>query len=386
MNRTLVPDDVAQARDIVASAASEGRTLDITAGGSKRPLGRPQIADLHLSLERLTGVIDYEPSELVLTARAATPLAEIETLLDANRQMLAFEPPGWPSLFGDRQPTLGGTVACNVAGPARVRAGAARDHFLGFSAINGRGEIWKAGGRVVKNVTGYDMCKLQAGAFGTLSILTELSVRVAPKPETARTLVFAGLDDHDAVVLLARALNTPHEVAAAAHIPRERRTAIRIEGPAPSVAFRSSALEALLGAAECLDEAASRTLWTGIGGVQPLLPLGERVLWRLCPTPSEAPAITAAIARARPDADWFYDWAGGLVWLSLDPTEDAGAAVVRGAMTGGHATLFVAPDTTRARVAVFDELPGPLASLSRRVKDGFDPLGILNPGRMQAGR
>ncbi len=395
------PADAAEAREVVAWAAAESKSLAIVGGGSKAGLGRPQPAAHTLSLGRLAGIVDYDPSELVITARAATPLAEITALLAGQGQMLAFEPPDWRGLLAGEggEPTLGGTIACNLAGPRRVRAGAPRDHFLGFSAINGFGEAWKAGGRVVKNVTGYDMAKLQAGAFGTLSVLTELALRVVPQPETACTLLLPGMSDADAVVAMARALNTPHEVSAAAHLPARvaRRagydsavTALRVEGPAPSVAFRASSLAALFGEAAHLDPVHSALFWAAAGAVGSLLPPMGRVIWRICPTPSASADVAEAVGAAFPSAEVFYDWGGGLLWVSLDATqagEDAGAAAVRGAVgrAGGHASLTVAPDAIRAVVPVFAPEAPALAALSRRVKDSFDPRHILNPGRMREG-
>jgi glycolate oxidase FAD binding subunit len=373
-------------------AYDQAAPLEIRAGGSKRALGRPPRTQHTLHLDRLTGIIDYEPSELVITAHAATPTADITALLEASNQTLAFEPPDWSALLGPGRPTLGGTIATNAAGPRRVRAGAPRDHFLGFAAINGRGEAWKSGGKVVKNVTGYDMCKLQAGAFGTLSVLTELSVRVVPKPETACTLLFPGLTDEAAIALMARALNTEHEVSAAAHLATRSITVIRVEGHAPSVAYRTDALEALLGRADRLDHAETTRLWTDIAAARPLLETApDRLVWRLCPTPSAAPAAITQIRRTLPSAEALYDWAGGLVWLTLDPTDigtDAGAATIRAAIAqaGGHATLFRAPDAIRATIPVFDPEPGPLAALSNRIKTSLDPNRILNPGRTQESR
>ena len=401
------PSDAAQAAEVVAWASAESQSLEIVAGGSKRGLGRPPRADHRFDVSRLAGIVDYEPAELILTARAATPLAEIEAQLDAKRQMLAFEPPDWRGLLGGGgEPTLGGVLACNLAGPRRVRAGSARDYFLGFSAINGWGEVWKAGGKVVKNVTGYDMCKLQAGAYGTLSVLAEVTLKVMPKPETACTILLQSMADEVAIPELSQALNTPYEVSAAAHLPAPvaRRssvaavaeglgavTALRLEGPAPSVAFRANAIESLRGHGLRLDAAETRRLWTEIGQVRPLLGSGARCVWRLCPTPTSAPAITNALRAQFASAEAFYDWGGGLIWLSLEASEagpDGGAAHVRAAMaqTGGHATLVLAPDDVRAAAAVFEPLQSALASLSKRVKSSFDPRGVLNPGRMQEGQ
>jgi len=401
------PSDAAEAAEVVAWAAAEGQPLEIVAGGSKRGLGRPPRADHQLDLSRLAGIVDYDPAELILTARAATPMAEIEAELKAKRQMLAFEPPDRRGLMGgDGEPTLGGVLACNLAGPRRVRAGAARDYFLGFSAINGWGEVWKAGGKVVKNVTGYDMCKLQAGAYGTLSVLTEVTLKVMPRPETACTILLQSMADEIAIPELLRALNTPYEVSAAAHLPAPaaRRsavegvaqglgaiTALRLEGPAPSVAFRAKAIESLLGHGLRLDAAETERLWAEIGRVRPLLPSGARRLWRLCPTPTSAPVVSNALRAQFASAEAFYDWGGGLIWLSLEADEagpDGGASRVRAAMreAGGHSTLVVAPDDVRARAPVFEPLEGALAALMKRVKNGFDPRGVLNPGRMHEGQ
>jgi glycolate oxidase FAD binding subunit len=399
------PSDEKQVADAVAEAASEQTPLEIVAGGSKRAFGRPATADATLDVSRLGGIVTYEAAELVLTAKPATPLAEIKAALAANRQMLAFEPPDWRGLMGaNAEPTLGGVIACNLSGPRRVRAGAVRDFLLGFSAVNGRGEIWKAGGKVVKNVTGYDMSKLMAGAFGTLSVLTEVTLKVAPRPETEQTVVLHGLADGVAVATMARALNTPYEVSGVAHLPaavasRSRVagaglgavTALRLEGPAPSVAYRAAAIEALLGRGARLDDEDSAAMWEEIGEVARLLPPAGRVIWRLCPTPSRAGAVAEAMRAPWTSAEAYFDWGGGLVWLSLDGDAagaDGGAEAVRAAMQphGGHATLVVAPEAVRGRVAVFEPDAAPLAELKARIKAGFDPLNVLNRGRIREGR
>jgi glycolate oxidase FAD binding subunit len=403
----LRPSDEKQLSDIVAWAAAEKQPLEVVASGSKRSLGRPVKTQHVLDVSQIAGIVNYEAAELVLTARAATPLASIHAALRAKRQMLAFEPPDWSGLMGSNaEPTLGGALACNLAGPRRVRAGAPRDFFLGFSAVNGVGEIWKAGGKVVKNVTGYDMMKLMAGSFGTLSVLTEVTLKVTPRPEAECTILLHALADDVAVAAMAKALNTPFEVSSVAHLPATaaRRllapdvagglgaaTAIRLEGPAPSVAYRADAIEGLFGHGARLTDTASAGFWEEVGEVHRLLPPDGRVLWRLCPTPSFASVVVNDVRTRLKSAEAFFDWGGGLVWLSLDAEEagsDAGAAVIRAAMKphGGHSTLVVAPEATRERIAVFEPFDDPLRELTARIKTGFDPSNVLNPGRMREGQ
>ena len=402
----LEPSDAKQIAEMISWVVAEGDTLEIVAGGTKRALGRPMKTDHVLDLSRLAGIVEYEAAELVLTACPSEPLASINAELAKKRQMLAFEPPDWRALLGaEGEPTLGGVIACNLAGSRRVRAGSARDYILGFSAVNGFGEIWKAGGKVVKNVTGYDMCKLQAGAYGTLSALTEVTVKVMPKPETGCTIVLHGLADDVAIPTLANALNSPFEVSGAAHLPASaaRRskvsvvaaglgaaTAMRLEGPRPSVVYRTTALESLVGRGARLNEAETEAFWSEVGVVQPFVAQRPRIVWRLCPTPSQAPSVAHSILSALQSAEFYFDWGGGLIWLSLDSEEagpDAGAGIVRPVVktAGGHATLVVAPEAVRASVPVFEPLSAGLAQLTARVKSGFDPRGVLNPGRMQEG-
>jgi glycolate oxidase FAD binding subunit len=400
--------DAKQVTEVVAWAAAEEQPLEIIGGGSKRGLGRATQVGHRLDVSALAGIGDYEPGELVLTAAAATPLVEIERTLEAERQMFAFEPPDWRALLGteDCTPTLAGVVSCNLAGPRRLAAGAARDHLLGFQAVNGRSEMFKSGGKVVKNVTGYDLSKLVAGAYGTLGVLTELSIKVLPRPETSRTLLVFGLDDAAGTAALCDALNSSHEVSATAHLPVNvaRRsavpvvsdagtsvTAVRIEGPSPSTMFRMEKLAALLqgyGRMYVTDDQDSHVLWREVRDV--LFFSGDRTcaVWRISVAPARGHAVMCDLARHL-DAEHFFDWGGGLAWIAVSPTAaDGGAKALRTAIAahgGGHATLVRAPDTLRASVAVFEPLPGPLAALTLRVKESFDPRRILNPGRMYAG-
>jgi glycolate oxidase FAD binding subunit len=301
-------------------------------------------------------------------------------------------------------PTLGGILATNLSGPRRIKAGAARDHFLGFRAVSGRGEIFKAGGKVVKNVTGYDLSKLMAGSYGTLAALEEVTVKLLPRPEAVATVLFTGIEPAAATRLMAAALGSPHEVSGAAYLPAGTAmplalplcpglVGLRIEGPAPSVAFRRDSLlreHEAAGMAQTLADSESIAFWRAIGEVAPLAATGERAVWRISVAPARGAELAEAIARTL-DVVWFLDWGGGLVWASVAEVADGGAQAIRRAIRGpdghgtGHATLVKGSPTLRRAVAVFEPQPAPLAALSRRVKDAFDPAHILNPGRMVEG-
>lgn len=394
------PKDAPELAKLVSWAAGDGEGLELIAGGTKRGLGRPVEAPHLLDMTGFTGIEAYEPEELVLTARPATPLAEIEGLLQRAEQMLAFEPGDWGPLLGGAagRQTLGGMLACNLAGPRRIKQGAARDHLLGFHAVSGRGEEFKAGGRVVKNVTGYDLSKLMAGSYGTLAVLTEVTVKVLPRPEATGTLVLWALDDRRALAAMTQALNSPHEVSGAAHLPiasvaavlpgaGRTATLIRVEGPRPSVDSRGAALRQELrefGSADLFLDEAGAAAWRALADVSPFAVEQDRVIWRISVAPQSGPEVAAAITKAL-DARIFFDWGGGLVWCAAPGAEaDGGSQIIRAAAkaSGGHATLVRASAELRARVPVFEPQPAALEALSRRIKDSFDPKRILNPGRM----
>jgi glycolate oxidase FAD binding subunit len=396
MIETLKPQTTEQVVEALAWASAEETPVEILGTGTKRGFGRPMgdgnrtIAHA-VDLSGLSGITLYEPEELVLSAWAGTPLAEIEAAVAEKGQMLAFEPPALARLYGSTGGTLGGMIACNLAGPRRIKAGAARDHILGIESVTGRGELVKSGGRVVKNVTGYDLSKLLTGSFGTLAALTQITIKVLPAPETVETVLLTGLDDAAAVRAMALAMNSSHEVSAAAHVPvvhagavhggSDAVTAIRIEGFVPSVAARSAALQELLGHAgpvSTLDAEASKAFWASIRDVEPFVD-GNQALWRLSVTPSKAPVIVADIPGGQP----VYDWGGGLIWCRSDDGDAIRAAVA--AHGGGHATLIRASEEMRRTANVFEPQPVPLAALSARVKESFDPRHILNPGRMYEG-
>ncbi len=394
----FLPSDPAEVAAIVADAAAARVPLSITGLASKTALGRPVRAARHLDLSRLSGVRFYEPEELVFSALAGTPVENIAALLAQNAQELPFEPMSFSELYGTGPGTLGGCLMTNFSGPRRIKAGAVRDFVLGIKAVSGRGEIFKAGGRVVKNVTGYDLPRGLAGSFGTLAVATEITLKVLPRAETSATLFLENLDPTRAVEALCAAMGAPVDVSGAAHLPLSAATAqgfttaitaLRLEGFAPSVAERLDRLATLLkhfGAAGRLAEPASQMLWRAIRDVTPLACQSEKIIWKISVAPTSGPKVAEAVARAH-DAEALFDWSGGLVWLALDPCADAAAALIRQAITqygGGHATLIRAPAELREEIPVFEPQPPALASLWRRLKDAFDPYGILEPRRMWA--
>jgi glycolate oxidase FAD binding subunit len=402
MTESLCPERSEHIQDILAWAMEKNVPLAVRARGTKTTLGRATAPPATLDLSRLSGITLYEPEELVLQASAATPLAEIEAALAAKNQMLAFEPPDLgPLLGGDAaRGSIGGVLACNLAGSRRIKAGAARDHFLGASAYAGRGELFKTGGRVVKNVTGYDLCKLLAGSYGTLAVMTDVTVKVLPAPEKTRTVLLFGLDETQATAAMTKALSSAHEVSGAAHLPaaiagrsRVSRvagagsgvTALRIEGPPASVAHRCTELRALLGGAEELHSTGSVAFWREVGNAAAFV--GDpRAVWRISVAPQAGPAIAAAMATLE-NAAYYLDWGGGLIWAAVPETGDAGAVIIRRAIAasgGGHATLIRGAAALRERIPVFEPQPEALAALTRRLKQSFDPKGVLNPGRITA--
>lgn len=383
--KILKPTTAEEARAIVAEAGAKARHVEVIGGGTKRALGAMDPVDLVLSTQRLDRIVDYAPDELVLTCQPGVRLADIQKLVAARGQMLAFEPPRWTRLLGSRgEPTLGGVLAANLSGPRRIRAGAARDHFLGFEAVSGRGEVFKAGGKVVKNVTGYDLMKLMAGSWGTLAILTEVTIKVLPAPRTQTTLMLFGLPDVRAAEAMAIAMNGPFEVSGAAHLPSFAAharplkaempvTALRLEGFEASVAARVDGLARALkgyGRIDAVDGEHSEDFWSQVREVEAFA--GDpRPLWRL----SLPPAVGWRGPHGLP-GDALYDWAGGLAWLLTEEPAQKVRAVTR--ELGGHALCLRGAPAFGAR-------DGALGALQDRVKAAFDALGVLNPGRMEGG-
>ena len=390
----LAPADEAGVAEAVAAATAAREPLAIEGRGTKRALLRPVQAARTLSTRNLTGITLYRPTELVISARAGTPLPEIEAALAEGGQMLAPEPPDTRAIFGGDVPaTIGGIVAANLSGPRRITVGAMRDHLLGIRFVNGAGEVVRSGGRVLKNVTGLDLCKLLAGSHGTLGVLTEVTLKVLPRAETEATLAIRVPDMTAGVRALSAGLGSPYGVTGAALLPAGHGSLagpvalLRIEDFATSVAYRTGKLTADLtphGEARLLEAAESVPLWTAIRDAAPLAAGTGEAVWRVSVRPSAAPAVVAAATAL--GGRCLLDWGGGLIWIAGPATEAAHAAVVAAAGAArGTFTLFRAPEPLRAAVAVLPEDPAPLLAIGARVKAALDPAGVFNPGRMRAG-
>jgi glycolate oxidase FAD binding subunit len=392
------PLDEAGVASAIAEAAAANEPLLVCGNGTKTKMLRPVQAARSLSVRNLTGITLRAPKEMVISARAGTSLAEIEAAVAEDNQYLIGEPPDLTALLGGATlpQTLGGIVAANLSGPRRVAWGAMRDHVMGVRAVNGTGEVIHSGGRVLKNVTGLDLCKLLTGSHGTLAVLTEITLKVLPAPETTGSLVMAGLDAVQGVVALSSALGSPYGVSGAAWLPEDAAALvpelaglgktvaiIRIEDFATSVAYRLERLRSELGGT-LLADADSRAVWRAVRDAVPLPAAPDDAVWRVSVRPSAGPGVLAALAPA--GLRGFLDWGGGLVWLAGRCDAVTHEAVQHAALAGGGTwTLLRARDPLRAAVAVVPPEPAPLAAITRRVKAAFDPRGILNPGRLYAG-
>jgi glycolate oxidase FAD binding subunit len=391
----IAPQNEAEVADAVRGAAQAGMSLEIVSGGSKRDFGRPINAAATLDVSSLSGILKYEPEELVLTVRAGTPLVEIEAVLSEKKQMLGFSPADWGPLLGapEARATLAGIVATNACGSRKVKAGAVRDHVIGCRFVNGSGEAIKAGGFVIKNVTGFDLPKLMCGAFGTLGVLTELTVRVSPAPERVAGFAILDCDAEAGLRALRQAARLAVDASGLAYLPAEALARselpitgdsglalIRVEGTSAAVSEKLAVLRKEFADHELtlLEQDRTIVLFHEIGDGS-FFAKSSSDIWRLCVTASHAHAALQDIGAAF----WYADWAGGLLWLDA-PADEVTAARLRGITKGfgGHATLMRAPREARASLSVFEPEAPVRAGLTRSVKAAFDAKHILNPGRM----
>ena len=391
MGHVFTPQSESEAADVI-----RGLTAPVSIRGSstRSGFGRHVEADDVLSTRGLDGIVFYEPAEMMMSVHAGTPVSLVEQTLEEKGQMLPFEPGDHRRLYGTNgEPTFGAVAAANISGPRRIQAGAARDSIVGLRFVNGRGEIIKSGGRVMKNVTGLDLVKLYCGSYGSLGILTEITFKVLPRPERVWTLVLDGLGDSEAIKALTAAMGSPFEISGAAHLPAHggapSRTLLRLECMAASVRDRMTALQTFLAdpaPSRVVDGEETISLWRDVrDGAFVAMPSGNAV-WRVSVKPTDGPTLIAALSNAPPER-YLFDWSGGLVWLSMPITGDAGAAAIRAALTGlgGHATLIRAPDDIRRSVDVFQPLPEALMKITAGLKHSSDPRRLFNPGIMYPG-
>jgi glycolate oxidase FAD binding subunit len=393
MNVVLTPESEREAANMIRAACAGGVRLDIQGRGTRKGLGRPRSAERGLSSAALAGIVFYAPAEMTICAKAGTTIEAIEAAIAEHQHILPFEPMRPQALWGAAgEPTIGGMVATNHSGPRRVSAGAVRDGALGLRLINGLGEAIHCGGRVMKNVTGLDLTKLNCAAHGTLGFLTEATIKLVPKPEIEQTLAIPRVDEQRAIDAMIRALGSPFGVSAAAWLPAGMgadvsRALLQIEGFEGSVVYRAGRLTDLLaefGEIQPLIGAASSALWPAIRDAKFIADPRDRAVWRVSLAPSEAQAFVGRLARTA--LAHYLDWGGGLVWLATDESEVAAAEVRRALVpSGGHATLMRARDELRKSVAVFQPLSELELRLSRGLKASFDPGGVLNFGRMYPG-
>lgn len=385
MRFTLAPHNESDLVDAILAARAEKRTFEITGRGTKRGFGRPVDADCILDVSALSGIVRYEPDELVITAQAATPIHEIESVLADKNQRLGFDPADWGPLFGAEggNATIGGVLSADACGSARLRFGAARDHLLGYRAVNGFGEAYKAGGHVVKNVTGFDLPKLVCGALGTLAVLSEVTLRLVPRAPQSATLIVRDMLPDAGLALLRRIWASPLDPSGLAYGPAgfpvldeigKGAALIRLDGAAEPLADKIAAVRVLIAPREAtlLDEGEAIFRQIGNGAA-----FANRTgdVWRICVPPTAA----AACAQASGSPFWYADWAGGVLWLEAGQNDRMHELA---AEAGGYATLLRAGAETRRHVNVFPPETEIRAALTRRVKVAFDPLGLFNPGRM----
>lgn len=375
----MTPENEADLRELISAA----RGPLCVVGGATRPVGHV-VAGETLSTAQLSGIVEYEPGALTLVARAGTPMQEVEAVLAEHGQRLPFEPMDHRGLLATTgTPTIGGVVAANVSGPRRIAVGACRDFLLGVRFVDGMGRVLKNGGRVMKNVTGYDLVKLMAGSRGTLGVLSEVSFKVLPEPRAQAVLQIEGLSEADAVAAMTRALCSPFEVTGASHEPNGINgiavTMVRIEGFADSVAYRAEQLTTLMakfGEARVeTDPEACAIIWRRVRDVEAFHAKPGDV-WQFSIKPGDAPGIGAGL-RELGALDLLYDWGGGRVWALAPQGQD-----MRPPELNGHATLVRASTETRQVLSVFQPEPLPLKKISQGLRNRFDPRGILNPGLM----
>ena len=397
------PSSREEIAEIIRNCYKKNIPLEINGSKSKNKIGRNFQAEKTLDLTSYSGIIDYKPEELYIKVKAGTPINSIIEELDKHDQQLAFEPVDFGFLFNGKSNngTIGGVISCNFAGPRRFKVGSARDHLLGFQGINGKGEIIKSGGTVVKNVTGYDLCKLISGSFGTLSVLTELSVKVLPKPQNSKTLIINNPHIKKAIEYLGTALSSSSDPSGGVFYPEQfdqsftfndlthkgALTAIRIEGPSNSVDHRIKNLSAELGLLEneysILESVQTKIFWNKTKNLE-IFSNSKKNLLRIVAPISETLSV---LQKMKPyEINYFLDWGGSLIWVELEKISLKILREIKDIMQqhSGYFTIIKVEDDLKASADIFTIDPIKY-KISEKIKKSFDPKRIFNPGKMYSG-
>ena len=397
------PSSREEIAEIIRNCYKKNIPLEINGSKSKNKIGRNFQAEKTLDLTSYSGIIDYKPEELYIKVKAGTPINSIIEELDKHDQQLAFEPIDFGFLFNGKSNngTIGGVISCNFAGPRRFKVGSARDHLLGFQGINGKGEIIKSGGTVVKNVTGYDLCKLISGSFGTLSVLTELSVKVLPKPQSSKTLIINNPHIKKAIEYLGTALSSPSDPSGGVFYPEQfdqsftfndlthkgALTAIRIEGPSNSVDHRIKNLSAELGLLEneysILESVQTKIFWNKTKNLE-IFSNSKKNLLRIVVPISETLSV---LQKMKPyEINYFLDWGGSLIWVELEKISLKILREIKDITQrhSGYFTIIKVEDDLKASADIFTIDPIKY-KISEKIKKSFDPKRIFNPGKMYSG-
>tara|TARA_B110000438_G_scaffold270846_1_gene288288 strand:- start:1293 stop:2561 length:1269 start_codon:yes stop_codon:yes gene_type:complete len=408
---SIYPENEKEVADIIKKHYKSGKAIEIVGSGSKRKIGKPIQCEKILNFSKLEGIIEYLPEELYIKVKTGTKIDKIENELTKNKQQLAFEPIDFGYLFLGKSNcgTAGGHVSCNISGPRRFKSGSIRDHILGFRAVNGRGEIIKSGGTVVKNVTGYDLSKLICNSYGTLAALTEITFKVLPAAPESKTLIIHNLDLSFSTQYLEKAISTPVEVSGASFLPVDpicnscemnikdtiklndlkyegSMTAMRLEGSKKSIDERMKNLKKELNVSNksisILDTFQSEIFWKKIRNLEIFSATKNNII-RIVIPPSECCKLIYELPK---NFKYFLDWGGSLIWMeACELTEHIFESIRKKVVKhGGYLSMIKNSDYLPYVEDVFT-IDRARFNISQNIKKSFDPKRILNPGKMYTG-
>jgi glycolate oxidase FAD binding subunit len=397
------PNTREEIAEIIRDCYKKNIPLEINGLQSKKKIGRNFQSEKTLDLSDYSGIIEYKPEELYIKVKSGTPIKEIISELDKNKQQLAFEPNDFGFIFSgsSNEGSIGGVISCNFSGSRRFKSGSARDHLLGFQGINGKGEIIKSGGTVVKNVTGYDLCKLLSGSFGTLTVLTELSIKILPKPETNKTLIINNPHLKKALEYLGATLSSSIDPSGGVFYPEYFRKnftfndltqegaliGVRVEGPSNSVNHRierlCKELDVLKDEFSILDHEQSNIFWEKTRKLQVFNAIKSSLLRIVVPISETFDVIQKLKSY---EINYFLDWGGSLIWLQVKEIDTKILKEIKDIIqkAQGYLTVIKIEEDMKASIDIFTVDPIKY-KISEKIKKSFDPKRILNPGKMYSG-